>query len=71
MKMNKNLVEIIETQTNYLTGIWINQIENYDKYLKWYAQMRISGIKSYDQFVHTMMNLYSKALYNFINNFEK
>jgi hypothetical protein len=71
MKMNKNLVKNIETYTNYLTGIGINQIENYDKYLKWYAQMRISGMKSYDQFVHTMMNSYSKALSNFINNFEK
>ena len=71
MKIDKNLMKNIETYTNYFTGIGINQIENYDNCLKWYAQMRISGMKSYDQFVHTMMNSYSKALSNFINNFEK
>ncbi len=71
MKIDKNLMKNIETITNYFTGIGINQIENYDNYLKWYAQMRISGMKSYDQFVHTMMNSYSKTLTNFMIDFEK
>ncbi len=71
MKIDKNLMKNIETFTNYFTGIGINQIENYDNYLKWYAQMRISGMKSYDQFVHTMMNSYSKTLANFMIDFEK
>ena len=53
------------------TGIEINQIENYDNYLKWYAQIKISGMKSYDQFVHTMMNSYSKTLADFMIDFEK
>jgi len=71
MKIDKNLMKNIETFTNYFTGIGINQIENYDNYLKWYAQMRISGMKSYDQFVHIMMNSYSKTLANFMIDFEK
>ena len=71
MKIDRNLMKNIETFTNYFTGIGINQIENYDNYLKWYAQMRISGMKSYDQFVHTMINSYSKTLVNFMINFEK
>jgi len=71
MKIDKNLLKNIETFTNYFTGIGTNQIENYDNYLKWYAQMRISGMKSYDQFVHTMMNSYSKTLTNFMIDFEK
>ena len=71
MNMDQNSMKNIESYTNYLTGIWVNQIENYDNYLKWYSQMRISGMKSYDQFVHTMMNSYSKTLSNFTNSFEK
>ena len=65
MNIDKKLVKNIESYTNYLTWIWINQIENYDKYLKWYSQMRISGMKSYDQFVHTMMNSYTKTLQSY------
>jgi hypothetical protein len=71
MKIDRRLMKNIETFTNYFTGIGINQIENYDNYLKWYAQMRILGMKSYDQFVHTMMNSYSKTLANFMIDFEK
>ncbi len=71
MNMDQNLMKNIESYTNYLTKIYENQIENYDNYLKWYSQMRISGMKSFDQFVHTMMDSYSKTLSNFSNNFEK
>ncbi len=71
MNINQNLMKNIESHTNYLTEIWVNQIENYDNYLKWYSQMRISGMKSYDQFVHTMMDSDSKTLSNFTNCFEK
>jgi hypothetical protein len=44
MKIDKNLMKNIETYTNYCIEIGINQIENYDNYLKWYAQIRISGL---------------------------
>ena len=71
MKIDRNLMKNIETFTNYFTGIGINQIENYDNYLKWYAQMRILGMKSYDQLVHTMMNSHSKTLTNFMIDFKK
>jgi len=71
INMDQNSMKNIELYTNYLTGIWVNQIENYDNYLKWYSQMRISGMKSYDQFVHIMMDSYSKMLSNFTKNFEK
>ncbi len=71
MNIDQNSMKNIESYTNYLTGIWVNQIENYDNYLKWYSQMRISGMKSYDQFVHSMMDSYSKTLSNFTYSFEK
>ena len=71
MKIDKNLMKNIETFTNYFVGIGISQIENYDNCLKWYTQMRVLGMESYDQFVHTMMNSYSKTLANFIIDFEK
>jgi len=71
INMEQNSMKNIELYTNYLTGIWVNQIENYDNYLKWYSQIRISGMKSYDQFVHIMMDSYSKMFTNFTKNFEK
>ena len=71
MNINKNLIKNIESNTNYLTDIWINQIENYDNYLKWYSQMRTSNMKTYDQFVHNMMESYAITLSSITNNLEK
>lgn len=34
MNIDNNLIKNTSQDTNYLTNIWINQIENYDGYLK-------------------------------------
>ncbi|AJM91662.1 MULTISPECIES: hypothetical protein [Nitrosopumilus] len=70
MNTDKNSMKNIKSFSDSLTDFWIKQIDNYDNYLKWYSQMRISGMKSYDQFVHIMMDSYSKSLSNFSTNFE-
>jgi len=38
------------------------QIETSTNFMKAYVKMRISAIKSYDKYVHTMMDSYSKML---------
>ena len=49
-----------------LSGFWEKittlQIETYTNFMKTNNQMRISAIKSYDQYVHTMMDSYAKML---------
>lgn len=67
---DKKSMKYIKSFSEGMTDFWIKQIKNYDNYLKWYSQMRISGMKSYDQFVHIMMDSYSKTLSNFTKNFE-
>ena len=36
--------------------------------LKWYSQMRILGMKTYEEFIHTMMDSYLEMLSNLIKN---
>ncbi len=55
-----------------LSGFWekiaTSQIETSTNFMRAYVQMRISAIKSYDKYVHTMMDYYAKMLsqYNFV-----
>ncbi len=71
MNINKKLIKNIESNTNHLTDVWISQIENYDNYLKWYYKMRIANMRSYDQFVHNMMDSYAVVLSSITSNLEK
>jgi len=55
-----------------LSGFWekiaTSQIETSTNFMRAYVQMRILAIKSYDKYVHTMMDSYAKVLsqYNFL-----
>jgi len=40
----------------------LNQIESSSKYLEAYIQMRISALKTVDNFTHIMMDYYAKTL---------
>ena len=52
-----------------LSGFWektvTSQIETSTNFMRTYVQMRISVIKSYDKYVHTMMDSYAKTLSQF------
>ena len=71
ININQNLIKNVESYANFVTEMWLNQIDYYENYLKWYSQMRISGMKTYDKFIHLMMDSYSKNLSNYTRNFEK
>jgi len=47
------------------------QIEASTNFMRTYVQMRISVIKSYDKYVHTMMDSYSKMLSQYNSAFQK
>lgn len=53
------------TISNSITAIFLNQIENYNNYLKWYSRVRIESMKTYEEYSIIMVDAYSKALKNF------
>ena len=58
-----------------LSGFWekftISQIEASTNFMTAYTQMRISAIKSYDKYVHTMIDSYSMMLSQYNSAFKK
>jgi len=58
-----------------LSSFWektaTSQIETSTNFTRAYVQMRISAIKSYDKYVHTMMDSYSKMLSQYNSAFKK
>ena len=71
MNLNQNMIKNIESYSNFVTEMCMKQIDSYENYLKWYSQMRISGMKTYDNFIHLMMDSYSNNLSNLSKNYEK
>jgi len=58
-----------------LSSFWektaTSQIETSTSFMRTYVQMRISAIKSYDKYVHTMMDSYAKMLSQYNSAFKK
>ena len=57
--------ETLKTFDNYsktLTNFYSSQIDMSTNYLRAYVKIRISAIKSYDQYIHAMMDSYAKTL---------
>ncbi len=71
LNIDPNFLKSLGKYSDFLSSISIKQIENYDNYLKWYSQMRSSGMQSYEEFIHTMMDSYSKTLTNLSKNIKK
>lgn len=63
--------EIMVHYTKYFTDLLSSQIENYSKFLNWYSQIRISGIKNYEVFAHSMIDTYEEMMRTFTSHFEK
>ncbi len=60
--------ETLKTFDNYsktLTNFYSSQIDMSTNYLRDYVKMRISAIKSYDRYLHLMMDSYAKSLSQF------
>jgi len=57
--------ETLKTFDNYsktLANFYSSQIDMSTNYLRAYIKMRISAIKSYDRYLHVMMDSYAKIL---------
>ncbi len=62
LNLDQNVLKEVEKFSNSLTAISLNQIEASSKYLEAYMQMRVSALKTYDDFMHVMMDSYAKTL---------
>jgi virulence-associated protein VapD len=65
LNLDQNVLKEVEKFSNSLTAISLNQIEASSKYLEAYMQMRVSALKTYDDFMHVMMDSYAKTLSQF------
>ena len=66
--------EALKTFDNYsktLTNFYSSQIDMSTNFLRAYVKMRISAIKSYDRYLHAMMDSYAKTLSQFNSKPEK
>jgi len=60
--------ETLKTFDNYsktLTNFYSSQVDMSTNYFRDYVKMRISAIKSYDRYMHVMMDSYAKTLSQF------
>jgi len=55
-------MKVFSNYMNSLTNVCSSQIDMSTDFLKNYSQIRIAMIKSYDSYMHTMMDIYAKTL---------
>jgi len=65
LNLEQGILKEAEKFSNALTATYLNQIELSSKYLEANIQMRLSALKTYDDFMHVMMNSYAKTLSQF------
>ena len=64
-------MKVFSNYMNSLTNVYSSQIDMSTDFLKNYSQMRIAMIKSYDSYMHTMMDIYAKTLAQINSTIEK
>ena len=62
LNIDQGILKETEKFSRALTTMYLNQIEISSKYLEANVQMRISALKTYNNFMHVMMDSYAKIL---------
>lgn len=68
---DQNTLKTLDYYSNLLTNFYSSQIDIASNFLRTYVQLRISAIKSYDEYIHTMMDSYAKMLSQYNSTFKK
>ncbi len=63
--IDQSTIKTFDKNSSVLTNFYSSQIDLASNYLRTYVQMRISAIKSYDKYMHVMMDSYAKMLSQF------
>ncbi len=65
LNLDQGILKEAEKFSSALTAIYLDQIEFSSKYLEAYIEIRVSALKTYDNFMHVMMDSYAKTLSQF------
>ncbi|PBO84287.1 MAG: hypothetical protein COA77_10325 [Thaumarchaeota archaeon] len=65
INIDQNILKTFQTLAQLSIQPCLDQIDMYAKYRQEITQMQISVLKTYDNFLHTMMESYGKALSQF------
>jgi len=60
--IDSTTMKVFSNYMNSSTNVYSSQIDMSTDFLKNYSQIRIAMIKSYDSYMHTMMDIYAKTL---------
>ena len=65
LNIDKRSLKLMENYWNEMTQFYSKQIDVSADILKLYSQSRISAIKSYDDYLHAVMETYARSLAQF------
>jgi len=67
LNFDQYTLKLFDSYWKNITKMYSSQIDMSTNFLRTYSQMRISGIKLFDNYIHVMMESYTKMLsqYNF------
>lgn len=65
LNIDQGILKELEKSSNTFTKLYLDQIDQSSKYLEAYTQMHVSSLQTYDNFMHAMMESYSKTLSQF------
>ena len=65
LNINEDVLGNIKSSSDHITKIVTDQIENYSRWMELYAQVRVVGMESYNQYTTVMMEVYSTTLNSF------
>ena len=71
MGLDQKSIKIAEDFSDSLTKTYEFQLDMTNNYLKTFIQSRIAAMKSFDSYVHNMMDLYAKSLSLFNSTIKK
>ncbi|QLH08029.1 hypothetical protein C5F50_10495 [Nitrosopumilus ureiphilus] len=67
LNIDQNILKTFQKLAQTPTQSYLDQIDMYAKYGQEITQIQISGLKTYDNFLHIMMESYATALSQFSN----
>ncbi len=71
LNIDQNTLKAFDNLWSFWEKATTSQIETSTNFMRIYVQMRISAIKSYDKYVHTLMDSYAKMLSQYNSAFKK
>jgi len=71
LNIDQKTLKAVDNLWSFWEKTATSQIEIFTNFMRAYVQMRISAIKSYDNYAHTMMDSYSKMISQYNSAFKK